>query len=209
MHKIFDLREMDIEQLHSLAEELKIKGYKKLEKDKLIYDILDEEAKLNAQNAPEKPKRGRPRKEKAASEAKEEMPVEKKEKTPVKKTEVEKKEERSEVVVAENEVAAAKEPVENTGKKKGKKTKKAAKVEVKHQEADTPNEQIEQKIVTASEKQPETQENDQPSSAEKQPRQKRARIQKSQPAAEPVKQPEPTPARIEKAGEESKHTPQQ
>ena len=87
MHKIFDLREMDIEQLHSLAEELKIKGYKKLEKDKLIYDILDEEAKLNALNAPEKPKRGRPRKEKPAAEAKpvkqneakEEKPVEKKE----------------------------------------------------------------------------------------------------------------------------------
>ena len=92
MHKIFDLREMDIEQLHSLAEELKIKGYKKLEKDKLIYDILDEEAKLNAQNAPEKPKRGRPRKEKAPieakpakqTEAKEEKPVEKK--TTAKKT---------------------------------------------------------------------------------------------------------------------------
>ena len=209
MHKIFDLREMDIEQLHSLAEELKIKGYKKLEKDKLIYDILDEEAKLNAHNAPEKPKRGRPRKEKAASEAKEEMPVEKKEKTPVKKTEVEKKEETSEVVVAENEVAAAKEPAENAGKKKGKKTKKAAKVEVKQQEADTQNEQIEQNVVTASEKQPETPENEQPSAAEKQPRQKRARIQKSQPAAEPLKQPESTPARMEKTEEESKHAPQQ
>ena len=59
MHKIFDLREMDIEQLHSLAEQLKIKGYKKLEKEALVYVILDEEAKLNAVNAPEKPKRRR------------------------------------------------------------------------------------------------------------------------------------------------------
>ena len=100
MHKIFDLREMDIEQLHSLAEELKIKGYKKLEKDKLIYDILDEEAKLNAQNAPEKPKRGRPRKEKAPieakpakqTEAKEEKPVEKKEKSHAAKAETQTKE---------------------------------------------------------------------------------------------------------------------
>ena len=73
---------MDIEQLHSLAEELKIKGYKKLEKDKLIYDILDEEVKLNAQNAPEKPKRGRPRKEKAPIEAKPAKQTEAKEEKP-------------------------------------------------------------------------------------------------------------------------------
>ena len=56
MHKIFDLREMDIDQLRSLAEELKVKSYKKMEKDDLVYAILDEEAKLNAVNAPEKPK---------------------------------------------------------------------------------------------------------------------------------------------------------
>ena len=29
MHKIFDLREMDVEKLRTLAEELKIKGFKK------------------------------------------------------------------------------------------------------------------------------------------------------------------------------------
>ena len=76
MHKIFDLREMDVDQLRSLAEELKVKGFKKMEKDDLVYAILDEEAKLNALNAPEKPaksKRGRPRKdEKPAPEAKSE-----------------------------------------------------------------------------------------------------------------------------------------
>ena len=73
MHKIFDLREMEIDQLRSLAEELKVKGFKKMEKDDLVYAILDEEAKLNALNAPEKPKakRGRPRKEdKAGTEPK-------------------------------------------------------------------------------------------------------------------------------------------
>ena len=65
MHKIFDLKEMDMDQLHSIASELKMKGFKKLEKDDLVYAILDEEARLNAQNAPEapaKPKRGRPKK---------------------------------------------------------------------------------------------------------------------------------------------------
>ena len=155
MHKIFDLREMDIEQLHSLAEELKIKGYKKLEKDKLIYDILDEEAKLNAQNAPEKVKRGRPRKEKAASEtkpakqteAKEEKPVEKKEKSPAPKTETPKKEDTAATTEAALEQTTPKEAAENAGKKKGKKPKKAAKPEVKPQEAAPETEQEEPKAV--------------------------------------------------------------
>ena len=35
MHKIFDLREMDIERLHALAGELGIKGFKKMDKDAL------------------------------------------------------------------------------------------------------------------------------------------------------------------------------
>ena len=85
MHKIFDLREMDIEQLRSLAEELNVKGFKKMEKDVLVYAVLDEEAKQNALKAPEKkekPKRGRPRKDAAAQKAEpkkenvEEKPVE-------------------------------------------------------------------------------------------------------------------------------------
>ena len=65
MHKIFDLKEMDIEQLRALAGELEIKGFKKMEKDDLVYAILDEEARKNALNAPERPeraRRGRPRK---------------------------------------------------------------------------------------------------------------------------------------------------
>ena len=54
---------MGVEQLHNLASELNIKGFKKMEKDDLVYAILDEEARHNAQNAPEKPaKRGRPKK---------------------------------------------------------------------------------------------------------------------------------------------------
>ena len=49
MHKIFDLREMDIERLHVLAEELGIKGFKRMDKDALVYSILDEEAKKDAE----------------------------------------------------------------------------------------------------------------------------------------------------------------
>ena len=66
MHKIFDLKEMDADKLHALAEDLNIKGHKKMEKDDLVYAILDEEARQNAANAPEKPskaKRGRPKKD--------------------------------------------------------------------------------------------------------------------------------------------------
>ena len=203
MHKIFDLREMDIEQLHSLAEELKIKGYKKLEKDKLIYDILDEEAKLNALNAPEKPKRGRPRKEKAATEAKQVKQAEKKEeKAPVQNTKAVKKEETIDNGAVENEPASSKEPAENTGKKKGKKPKKAVKQENKQTEAIIP-EQEEIKVeepnteVTAKEE-------TQPEKTEKQPRQKRARIQKSQQSAETVKQSEPAQVSPEQQTEEPK-----
>ena len=72
MHKIFDLKEMDIEQLRAIATDLEIKGFKKMDKDTLVYAILDEEARKNALNAPERPdrpRRGRPRKsEKPAAE---------------------------------------------------------------------------------------------------------------------------------------------
>ena len=216
MHKIFDLREMDIEQLHSLAEELKIKGYKKLEKDKLIYDILDEEAKLNAQNAPEKPKRGRPRKEKAPieakpakqTEAKEEKPVEKKEKSSAAKAETQTKEDNVATTEAAVEQTSPKEAAEKAGKKKSKKPKKAAKPEVKSQESAPQTEQEEPKIEETKVEVP-AKENDQPAAPEKQPRQKRARIQKSQQNAEPVRQSEAVAVTPEQPSEEQKPAPQQ
>ena len=216
MHKIFDLREMDIEQLHSLAEELKIKGYKKLEKDKLIYDILDEEAKLNAQNAPEKPKRGRPRKEKAPieakpakqTEAKEEKPVEKKEKSSAAKAETQTKEDNVATTEAAVEQTSPKEAAEKAGKKKSKKPKKAAKPEVKSQESAPQTEQEEPKIEETKVEVP-AKENDQPAAPEKQPRQKRARIQKSQQNAEPVRQSEAVAVTPEQPSEDQKPAPQQ
>ena len=65
MHNIFDLKEMDLEQLRALGQELEVKGFKKMQKEDLIYAILDKEAEKNAKNAPERPekkKRGRPKK---------------------------------------------------------------------------------------------------------------------------------------------------
>ena len=200
MHKIFDLREMDIEQLHSLAEELKIKGYKKLEKDALIYDILDEEAKLNALNAPEKPKRGRPRKEKPAAEAKPVKQNAVKEEKPV-----EKKEDKKENA---EESAVPQETAENAGKKRGRKPKKAEKPEVKQPEPVPAVEQTEVK-VTEEKVEAQVQEEKKPDNTERQPRQKRARIQKSQPAAEPAKQEEKLQAVPEAVEETPKQAPQQ
>ena len=48
MHKIFELKEMDLETLVSLASELKIKNVKKMGKDDLVYAILDTEAAAKA-----------------------------------------------------------------------------------------------------------------------------------------------------------------
>lgn len=66
MHKIFELKEMTLEQLQTIAEELKIKGIKKKDKETLVYEILDQEAVIDSQKAPEKKRRGRPKKEEAA-----------------------------------------------------------------------------------------------------------------------------------------------
>ena len=65
MHKIFELKGMELEELQALATNLGMKSFKRMGKDDLVYAILDEEARQNAQNAPEKPaqkKRGRPKK---------------------------------------------------------------------------------------------------------------------------------------------------
>ena len=203
MHKIFDLREMDIDQLRSLAEELKVKGYKKMEKDDLVYAILDEEAKLNAVNAPDKPKRGRPRKDKPA-EAKptqaataEEKPVEKKEKTETVKADVRKKDEKKTAPAAESQPVETKEDNEKSGSKKAKKAKKPAEPKAKQVEAAEPVEvkeeaktQVTDAVTEQESVQEARQETRQQERSEKQPRQKRARISKGQPAAEPVSQPE-------------------
>ena len=183
MHKIFDLREMDIDQLRSLAEELKVKSYKKMEKEDLVYAILDEEAKLNALNAPEKPKRGRPRKEKTAPEAKA-VKEEVKEAKPVEKPEEKKVEKKESVPAAEAELAASKE--QNAGKKRGRKPKKNEAPEAKQAEPAEKPEAAQAQQETPAVSEPENNEN-QEAKQERPARQKRARIQKGQPAVEPVK----------------------
>ncbi len=79
MHKIFELKEMEQERLLDLASELKIKNFKKLGREDLVYAIIDQEAAQKAARDMEKeaaraaagiddkPKgrRGRPRKNEA------------------------------------------------------------------------------------------------------------------------------------------------
>lgn len=64
MYNIYELKEMELDQLRSIAADLEVKGFKKLEKGDLVYAILDADAIKSAQNAPERPakKRGRPKK---------------------------------------------------------------------------------------------------------------------------------------------------
>ena len=172
---------MDIEQLRTLAESLNIKGWKKMEKDDLVYAVLDEEAKQNALKAPEKkekPKRGRPRKEAAEqkTEPKQEAAVEEKAEPAEAKKEKVKVEE-----VKTDEVKT--EAKKRTKKAKNEKKEKAAEVKP---EPETPV-QAEEPAKAEEEKKPA-----QEQKPNREPKQKRNRIQKNaQPAAEPVKHEKP------------------
>ncbi len=192
MHKIFDLKEMDIDQLHILADELKIKSHKRMEKEELVYAILDEEARQTALNAPEKPakaKRGRPRKDDKPAEKPVEKPAEKPAAEASEKKQPEKK-----VKEAKEEVTA------DAPKKRGRKPKNTAKEEIpaapeqkettkkpEPQEVTEPEVKAEPVPEKAEEPAPQAQKDN--AELKKQPRQKRARIQKGNqhPAAEPVK----------------------
>ena len=114
MHKIFELKEMDFEAILSIAEGLKIKNAKKKDKDSLIYEILDAEAVIDSQKAPEKPerpKRGRPKTQKDTVEkvpeevrqpAQSQKPAEMEEKKPARKRQRKPKTETADVPQAEN-----------------------------------------------------------------------------------------------------------
>ncbi len=178
MHKIFDLREMDIDQLRKLGEELNVKGFKRMEKDDLVYAILDEEAKQNALKAPEKqdkPKRGRPRKaDKAVAETEkkaDDKPAEK----PAEKA----------VVPAKEKSEEAESPKENTGKKRGRKPKNANK-ETSAEAAVKEEKNTKEEEVKPAEETPKAPKHEENPQQQNQPRQKRARIQKNQQQAEPV-----------------------
>ena len=80
-HSLFELNEMNEQQLHSIAQSLDIKVTKKMDREAIAYAILDKQAvivsqKPAAQTAEPKPRKkpGRPRKD-AASPAAENKPA--------------------------------------------------------------------------------------------------------------------------------------
>ena len=174
MHKIFDLREMDIERLHALAEELGIKGYKRMDKDTLVYAVLDEEAKKNALKAPERPekaRKGRPRKEaKPAAKAEVVEAVAETEKT-------------EPVQAAEPEETKAEEPKKEKSqqKKRGRKPKaaEAKATEPKEEKLAESAVEVSEEPVAAPAETPVENTPEKAVELQKQPRQKRARIQKN------------------------------
>ena len=168
MHNIFDLKEMDLEQLRALGQELEVKGFKKMQKEDLIYAILDKEAEKNAKNAPERPekkKRGRPKK--SENPAKQEAAA---------------PQETTTEAAADTVEAAAKPEAEPQPKKRNKKTKKEA-PEAKKTETtvEEPRQEPSKAEVTKDEvaKTEVSEKAETPAATEeKQPRQKRARIKK-------------------------------
>ena len=174
MHKIFDLREMDIERLHALAEELGIKGYKRMDKDTLVYAVLDEEAKKNALKAPERPekaRKGRPRKEaKPAAKTEVVEAVAETEKT-------------EPLQAAEPEETKAEEPKKEKSqqKKRGRKPKaaEAKATEPKEEKLAESAVEVSEEPVAAPAETPVENTPEKAVESQKQPRQKRARIQKN------------------------------
>ena len=177
MHKIFELKGMEVEQLQNLASEIGVKGFKKMDKEALVYSILDEEARQNAQNMPDKPvqkKRGRPKK----TEAK-----------------VESKGEEAEPQ-SENTVASQEEP---QPKKRGRKPKNQKETNEKTETEEVPVVEA-APVAEVKEEKAGNEDNRQ----RKGQKQKRERIQKQQdakPAAPEVAQ-EPVPAATEEKQEQ-------
>ena len=212
MHKIFELKGMDLEKLQSLASELGIKGFKKMDKDDLVYAILDEEARQNAQNVPDKPaqkRRGRPKKgvEKAVKKVAEESenkvsaePEPKPEKEPVKEAD------------ATGEVTKEKAKPQQQKKKKSQKTKSERKATEENVKTAAPSDipeisKVEEETIAPAEVPA-------PSHEEKQQhkngKQKRERIQKQEnkTVSEPVSVEDTPVEESEKKEETAQNQPQ-
>ena len=213
MHNKNDLMEMDMEQLRSIAAGIDIKGHKKMEKENLVYAILDHEAVINAKNAPEKPEkkkgRGRPKKEKPA-EKPAEAPAEAKEVVKEEKTEPkaekvsEKTTEKQQNKRGRKPKKTAEEPVTQEDAIKGQTQKKeTAKVESPKLETEKPQEQKTESNSEEDSQQPQAQGQQQ----KQQKKQKRARIQKENKPA-PQEQTE-TQSEAQKEAKEIQEQPAQ
>ena len=196
MHKIFELKEMELEQLQALASDLQVKGFKRLQKDDLIYAIIDAEAIKTAQNAPEKPskKRGRPKKEEAKANAAAEPKPEKQAKPAAEKQAPEKDE--PEKKTAEQKETEKKEAQkkDNPRNKRKKNNKEAANNEpkpVSNEKAEVaPAEVSEVPVPVKAEENPVEKNTDKPQDKpqdkQKQGKPKRERIKKGEKPQNPA-----------------------
>ena len=198
MYNIFDLKEMDLEQLRTLGQDLQIKGSKKMDKEDLIYAILDAEAEKNAKNAPERPdkkRRGRPKK--SENQVK---PTEKAEDKPV------------ETPAAEVVVEAPAEEKKDEPKKPSKRNRKPAK-DAKPAKEEKPAEEAPVAETAETPKPAEVKEVAEATenTEKREKRQKRARIQKgAQPQlVQPENEQNAQPEKIEKAEQPAKQEKQQ
>ena len=199
MHKKNDLKEMDVEQLRSIAAGLEIKGFKKMEKEDLVYAILDHEAAIDAKNAPVKPersKRGRPKKEKQAE--KEETPVKEEpvKETPAKKrnkktkNKTEEKTEPAPAVVQEETTETKSEEKTQQPRQKRARIQKGEKKQPEAQKVSLTEETVsETEPVKTEQTQPEQTKAEQPKSE----RQSKDRKQRKQPAETQTVAPTPAP----------------
>ena len=169
MHNIFDLKEMEVENLRSLASELQIKGFKRLDKDGLVYAILDREAELNAKNAPAtepKSKKGRPKKAAKPAEVNAEAAPQPAKQAEAPQAKPEKKQE------SKPEQKQEQKPEQKEAKKRGRKPKQSA--EQKPAEPQV----AEQKVVEPQTQEPAQNEEKAQKDDKRQTRQKRERIKK-------------------------------
>ena len=215
MHNIFDLKEMDLERLQSLASELEIKGFKRLDKDTLVYAILDKEAERNAKNAQErseKPRRGRPKKVEKQTPKEESAPAPVKEEKEV-KPEVKQEAKPEEKPEVKQDQKKKGRKSKNTEQKNSQKTPTPIQEKASEKAPEKAPENVEEQAQEKIEEQPKEQ-----NQQAKQPRQKRERIKKGQnnqtaPAAQEVKEVKETPAdkniEVEKKVEEEKKSEEQ
>ena len=196
MYNIYELKEKELEELRSIAADLEVKGFKKMEKGDLVYAILDADAIKSAQNAPERApkKKGRPKKNEAPVVAAEKP--EKREK-PVKTEKVEKADK------AEKAEKAEKQEKPQQKVKKARKPKENAQDNVMPEVA--PVEEKKEAVKPETVETPAVAET--PQELPKQKKAKRERIKKSAKPAENAELVtiEPAPEKVETAPAEEMH----
>ena len=196
MYNIYELKEKELEELRSIAADLEVKGFKKMEKGDLVYAILDADAIKSAQNAPERApkKKGRPKKNEAPVVAAEKP--EKREK-PVKTEKVEKADK------AEKAEKAEKQEKPQQKVKKARKPKENAQDNVMPEVA--PVEEKKEAVKPETVETPAVAE-----SPQEQPKQKKAKRERIKKSAKPAENAElvtiePAPEKVEAAPAEEVH----